>query len=128
MHVESGITREYIDPSVRPQDDLFRHVNGKWLESAQIPEDRARDGEFMRLNDEAEANVRAIIETLAGQQWDPATDEFKIAELRVGQVAQVGGLLVEVAIGFRARLCAQGGLGGKRVRPGRLVEVAVNAE
>ena len=30
------------DPSIRPQDDLFRHVNGAWLASTEIPADRLR--------------------------------------------------------------------------------------
>jgi len=34
---------------VRPQDDLFRHVNGVWLRDAEIPADRARFGAFDEL-------------------------------------------------------------------------------
>ncbi len=49
------------DPAIRPQDDLFRHVNGTWLREHVIPADRARDGEFHRLRDEAEEHVRDII-------------------------------------------------------------------
>ena len=33
----SGIDAAYFDKEVRPQDDLFRHVNGKWLAEATIP-------------------------------------------------------------------------------------------
>jgi len=84
--VKSGIDREYADPTVRPQDDLFRHVNGGWLATAQIPPDRARDGEFMRLHDEAEKSVRAIIERLARDNRPTgdelaSTDEEKIGVL-----------------------------------------------
>ena len=28
---DSGILTSELDPAVRPQDDLFRHVNGKWI-------------------------------------------------------------------------------------------------
>ncbi|MEI6622052.1 MAG: M13-type metalloendopeptidase [Actinomycetes bacterium] len=84
--MKSGIDREYADPTVRPQDDLFRHVNGGWLATAQIPPDRARDGEFMRLHDEAEKSVRAIIERLARDNRPTgdelaSTDEEKIGVL-----------------------------------------------
>ncbi len=51
----------------RPQDDLFRHVNGRWLASAEIPADRSADGAFYRLRDDAEADSRAIIEDAAEQ-------------------------------------------------------------
>ena len=54
------------DPSpVRAQDDLFRHVNSHWLDTAEIPEDRASFGAFEELRDEAERAVREIIEQAA---------------------------------------------------------------
>jgi len=57
--------REGMDLSVRPQDDLFGHVNGRWLQTTEIPEDRASWGPFVQLADVAEAQVRTIIEELA---------------------------------------------------------------
>ena len=54
-----------VDPSVRPQDDLFRHVNGRWLATTEIPDDRAVDGAFVRLRDESEAECRVIVEAAA---------------------------------------------------------------
>jgi putative endopeptidase len=53
------------DPSVRPQDDLFRAVNGTWLRDAEIPADRPVDGAFYRLRDESEAACRVIVERAA---------------------------------------------------------------
>ncbi|MEW6881852.1 M13 family metallopeptidase [Trueperella pyogenes] len=50
-----------LDHSIRPQDDLFRHVNGPWLQKAQIPADQAQTGGFMDLYLASEANVRKII-------------------------------------------------------------------
>ena len=47
---------------VRIQDDLFKAINGEWLETHEIPADRARDGAFSQLRDQAEEHVRAIIE------------------------------------------------------------------
>jgi putative endopeptidase len=57
----SELDRAAMDPSVRPQDDLFRHVNGTWLATHVIPADRARDGSFRALHDQAEEQVKAII-------------------------------------------------------------------
>lgn len=51
-----------FDQHVRPQDDLFRHVNGHWLATTEIPADRARYGSFLILQEEAERAVREIIE------------------------------------------------------------------
>ena len=64
----SGIDHDAIDPAVRPQDDLYRHANGGWLATHEIPEDRAMDGGFRKLHDEAEEQVRAIIEELGAAQ------------------------------------------------------------
>ncbi|TFC75052.1 peptidase M13 [Cryobacterium sp. TMS1-20-1] len=57
----SGINRHELDPEVRPQDDLFRHVNGQWIARSEIPADKARWGSFMMLAEDAEKAVREII-------------------------------------------------------------------
>ncbi|OLT16554.1 peptidase M13 [Pseudonocardia sp. CNS-139] len=74
----SGLDLRWVDAAVRPQDDLFGHVNGLWLRSHVIPDDRAQDGAFRALRDRAEEDVRAIVEGAAGE---PGTDERKIADL-----------------------------------------------
>ena len=43
----------HTDTSIRPQDDLFRFVNGQWLATAEIPADRPSSGAFTTLRDEA---------------------------------------------------------------------------
>ena len=62
----SGIDIPSLDPLVRPQDDLFRHYNGKWITEYEMPADRSSDGIFRKLHDAAEAQVRKIIETSQG--------------------------------------------------------------
>ncbi|MGA7689377.1 MAG: M13-type metalloendopeptidase [Jiangellales bacterium] len=79
--MKSGIDLRHVDESVRPQDDLFRHVNGGWLSTAEIPADKARYGEFMRLRDEAEMHLRGIVDRLAAGSWEDGSDEQKIAGL-----------------------------------------------
>ncbi len=54
-----------MNPAVRPQDDLFGHVNGRWLDTTEIPADRSSWGPFVMLADEAEQHVKEIIEQLA---------------------------------------------------------------
>jgi putative endopeptidase len=81
MTSKSGIIRGNSKPSIRPQDDMYRHVNGAWLESAEIPADRAADGAFYFLRDESEKNVRAIIEELSNSNNTPGTNAQKIADL-----------------------------------------------
>ena len=57
--------RAGMDPDIRPQDDLFGHVNGRWLDETEIPADRSTWGAFVTLADTAEQQVREIIEQLA---------------------------------------------------------------
>ncbi|RUL88688.1 M13 family metallopeptidase [Tautonia sociabilis] len=79
--LRSGIDLSHADPSVRPQDDLFRHVNGSWLDTAEIPADRAVDGSFYTLRDEAEAHLRAIIERAASADAEPGSEAQKVGDL-----------------------------------------------
>jgi len=73
-----------FDEAVRPQDDLFRHVNGHWLATSEIPADRAVDGAFVRLRDEAEAQARAIVEESAAADAEPGSVARKIGDLFAG--------------------------------------------
>lgn len=75
----SGIVLDELDPDVRPQDDLFRHVNGKWITRTEIPADKARYGSFIVLYEEAEQAVREIIEE--AQQAEPGTEARKVGDL-----------------------------------------------
>ena len=43
----SGVDLAHFDRSVRPQDDMFRHVNGGWLGRTEIPADRPMYGTFV---------------------------------------------------------------------------------
>ena len=77
----SGIDLSYVDSTVRPQDDLFGHVNGRWLADHVMPADRATDGAFRSLYDRAEAQVRELIAELAGAGTESGTDEQRVGDL-----------------------------------------------
>jgi endothelin-converting enzyme/putative endopeptidase len=72
-----------MDPAIRPQDDLFGHVNGHWLATEPIPDDRSSWGPFVQLVDVAEQQVKEIIQEIAaGGPTSLETDEArKIADL-----------------------------------------------
>ena len=78
----SGIDLGYVDQRSRPQDDLFGHVNGRWLAEYDIPADRATDGAFRSLFDRAEEQVRDLI-TQATEAADGArgSDQQRIGDL-----------------------------------------------
>ncbi|KQZ76145.1 M13 family metallopeptidase [Nocardioides sp. Root151] len=74
--------REGMNPDIRPQDDLFGHVNGRWLDEAEIPSDRSSWGPFVQLADVAEEQVREIIQDFAATQRDTLSENgAKIAAL-----------------------------------------------
>lgn len=65
--MKSGINQELFNKQIRPQDDLYRFANGAWLSTAQIPDDRASAGITYELFLQAEAQVKAIIESDGGK-------------------------------------------------------------
>ena len=77
----SGIDLEWVDDAVSVQDDLFSHVNGKWLDTHVIPDDRSVDGAFHVLRDRAEENVRDIITECAEADPPSGSDAQKIGDL-----------------------------------------------
>jgi len=77
----SGIDLSNIDASVRPQDDLYQHVNGTWLKSTEIPDDRPLEGTFTALRDGSELAVKEIIEDAAARGAESTGIEQKIGDL-----------------------------------------------
>ena len=77
----SGIDLSTIDHTVRPQDDLYQHVNGAWLKATEIPDDRPLEGTFTALRDGSEIAVRDIIEEAAAKGADATGIERKIGGL-----------------------------------------------
>ena len=75
----SGLETSEFSSDIRPQDDLYRHVNGAWLARTEIPGDKARWGSFHLLAEQAEKDVRAIIEE--SQDAEPSTLARKIGDL-----------------------------------------------
>jgi putative endopeptidase len=81
----SGIDLTYVDETTRPQDDLFGHVNGRWLTEYEIPADRATDGAFRLLSDRAEEHVRDLIAE-ASEKASASGSGFSSDEQRIGDL------------------------------------------
>src|SRR6186997_1236834 len=82
--LKSGLDLATFDKSVRPQDDLFRHVNGNWLKNTEIPADRPVTGTFIQLSDKAEADLYSLIEELSGNpNRKPGTVAQQVGDLYV---------------------------------------------
>jgi putative endopeptidase len=83
--IRSGIDLSHVDSDARPQDDLFGHVNGRWLADYEMPGDRATDGAFRSLYDRAEEHVRDLIteasEKASASGSDSPSDLQRIGDL-----------------------------------------------
>lgn len=83
---DSQVARDnHQDVSVRPQDDLYRHANGAWLSTAQIPADQGTYGSFMALRDDSEAAVRSIIEA-AQEEIKESSIELDGRKVRIANI------------------------------------------
>lgn len=78
--LKSGVDLTNLDKSVRPQDDFYRYVNGGWLDKTEIPEDRSNYGTFTMLADEAEKNLRTIVESAAAEKAPKGSDAQKVGD------------------------------------------------
>src|SRR5689334_22631374 len=78
----SGFGAADFDTSVRPQDDLYRHVNSRWLASTPMPDDRVSHNAASEIVEKTNEGVRAIIEELAASSdRRPGSPAQQVADL-----------------------------------------------
>jgi putative endopeptidase len=79
--LSAGIATEFVEPTVRAQDNFFEYLNGKWLKTVEIPADKSSWGSFMQLREDTLPQLRAIIEHAASQQGKAGgTDAQRIGD------------------------------------------------
>ena len=86
----SGIDMQYVDDSVRSQDDFYKHVNGKWLATTEIPMDRGTYGTWDKLSDESREALHTIVEGLQKSVDAADPDQQKIGDLYSSFMDEVG--------------------------------------
>lgn len=78
----SGIFPRNFDPSIRGQDDFFRHAQGGWLKATEIPADKSDWGSFMEARENVQYQLRSLILDVAkDEKNEPGTERQKIADL-----------------------------------------------
>ena len=78
----SGIDLQYIDPTVRAQDDFYRHVNGKWLATVEIPADKSAYGTGAMVFDKIQDQLHTLVDDVAaGKSAVANVDTKKIGDL-----------------------------------------------
>lgn len=97
--MKPGLDKAELSSSISPTQDLFRHVNGSWLDNTEIPEDKAVYGSFYLLADDSELAVRQILEEASdnptagvsqqiGDLYASFLDEDKIEQLGAQPLAE----------------------------------------
>jgi predicted metalloendopeptidase len=76
-----GIDTSNFDRSVRPQDDLFRFVNGGWLNRTEIPGDASSWGALNELREGSRAATHAILQEAARSNAPEGSEHRKIGDL-----------------------------------------------
>ena len=77
-----GINLAYMDTTVSPKDDFFRFVNGKWLDSTEIPSDRTTWGSFNELRKTTDSDALALLEAASkNENLEPTSDQAKAVYL-----------------------------------------------
>ncbi|AYF77026.1 M13 family peptidase [Nocardia yunnanensis] len=72
------------NPAIRPQDDLYRFVNGKWLDEYQLPPDKVSFGTFDEVQERVEQQLEDIIEGIHNPK--SGSNEQKIRDLYDGRM------------------------------------------
>lgn len=75
-----GIELDQMDPSTEPGDDFARYVNGLWLDTFEIPADRATYGIFTSLRERSTQQISDIIGELAEMDAAPGSIEQKVRD------------------------------------------------
>ena len=83
-----GINLDFMDNTVKPSEDFFKHVNGKWLETNEIPDDRTRWGSFDELRQNTDEDALSILKAAMSDNKDlkrievlPGSDQEKAVHL-----------------------------------------------
>ena len=85
-----GVDLAQMDTSVKPGDDFYRYVNGKWLDSFPMPADRASYGTGTVVFEETEADLHAILDELAATKPAQGSVDQKVADIYASWMDEAG--------------------------------------
>jgi endothelin-converting enzyme/putative endopeptidase len=75
-----GVDLAAMDTTVKPGDDFYQYVNGKWLATAQVPPDKSYYGTVVTVFENTEANLHAIVDELAAGKHEAGSVDQKVAD------------------------------------------------
>ncbi len=75
-----GVDLTQIDPAIDPGADFNAYVNARWVAANPIPADRSRFGAFDMLNEQAIADVEALMADMVAANPAPGTPERRLVD------------------------------------------------
>ena len=80
-YAEYGLNLDFMDKSVRPQDNFYNYVNGGWMQTAKIPSDKATWGSFNELRERTDEASLSILNDLLTKSYPIGSEGEKIQNL-----------------------------------------------
>lgn len=80
-HEDHGIAINYMDTTVRPQDDFYNYVNGGWMKTAVIPSDKASWGSFNELREKTDVASLEILNNILNEKYPAGSEGQKIKDI-----------------------------------------------
>ena len=74
--IETG----YMDSAVKPGDNFFMHVNGKWIDTAKIPSTESGIGAFLDVYDTTKNRLHIILDSLAKGNFKNGSIEQEVGD------------------------------------------------
>lgn len=78
---QAALDLNYMDTSVRPQDDFYSFVNGTWMKTAKIPADKPSWGSFNQLRETTDNNLLLLLDNILKEKFENGSEGQKIQAL-----------------------------------------------
>lgn len=78
---QAALDLNYMDTSVRPQDDFYSFVNGTWMKTAKIPADKPSWGSFNQLRETTDNNSLLLLDNILKEKFENGSEGQKIQAL-----------------------------------------------
>jgi len=77
---ENFVDVDGIDSSIKPGDNFFRYVNGRWYDTAKIAGDQTGVGSYMFLNIPQKQLLQHILDSVSKTQHTPGSIDQKVGD------------------------------------------------
>ena len=77
---EKNIAITGIDSTLRPGDDFFKYVNGKWYDSVSIPKSQAGVGVYMFMNYPQRMRLQGILDSISKSENSAGSIAQKVGD------------------------------------------------